>query len=234
MYKMNLKYRELELAIESPTPIVSNIDAYYEFMRNAIHAVDKEGSRPDFNAENLAKVPPIDYNISQTHSHSQTDNQIIRDRLPNRSNSVDLSKLDIQMTSGTAHSKFRCPTCAQSAVLIANGQPIVRDVVNDDSCFSVDFDLKGSKKLTYEEACQHTLEEVRFVVGEGMESTCPMCDSTHPTEEFVKAYYHPLDYFESENLCPLCGESLWLVNEEGKTFLACEEPCIFKKEVQAD
>lgn len=230
MYKIKLTYKDLSLEIESPTPTLAESDQYCRFITDLIKDYDKIENRTE---EVVEKQTPIHYNY--THVRTEDNHPVIRDRLPNRhSNEVDLASLNVQTGTSTAHSHFRCPDCGQSAVLYANGQPVVRDIVNGQDCFSVDFDKNSSLQLSYEHACQNSGEQVRFMVGEGLESECPSCGGVHPTQTFVDAYYNPLNYFETEDLCPLCGKELLLETSSGTTYLSCEEPCVFKKAVQKD
>lgn len=232
MYKIKLTYKELSVEIESPTPTLAESKQYSQFITDLMREYDRTQTK-ESQEEVVEKPSPIDYNGPQTHK--EHEKVIIRDRLPNRgANRVDLSTLDVQSSSSTAHSHFRCPECGQAAILYANGQPVVRDIVHEENCFSVDFDPHQSSELTYEYACENTIEHVRIMTGDGLESECPVCQAKYPTEKFVDAYYHPLRYFETEDLCPLCGGDLWLETQAGVTYLSCESPCVFKKEVQQD
>lgn len=113
---MTLKYKELELAVESPTLIVKNLGNYEDFIKNVVKTMDKT-SIPDKNKlesnEDIENEEPTLYN-KHTHTEMECDSPLIRERLPFRSNVVDLSKLDIKTAPGTAHSQFRCPSCGQS------------------------------------------------------------------------------------------------------------------------
>lgn len=176
-------------------------------------------------------VKPLEEPAKQPAPKPVDDSPVVRKRLPNRTNVIDPSKLEVDANGSRLYNNFRCPGCGQSAVVWSDGVPVVRDIVNGNKCFEVTpaFEVGKAEDFTYERACELSGDQVSIVCNEDAVCKCPRCKHTNKTQEFVDAYLEPLKYFEVEQLCPLCGDELCItIDNNNQQCWKCEnEACHF-------
>lgn len=169
--------------------------------------------------------------IEQPAPQPVDDSPVVRKRLPNRTNVIDPSKLEVDANGSRLYNNFRCPNCGQSAVVWSDGVPVVRDIVNGNKCFEVSpaSEVSSPEDFTYERACELSGEQVSIVCNEDAVCKCPRCEHIDKTQSFIDAYLEPLKYFEAEQLCPLCGDEVCItIDNNNQQCWKCEdEACHF-------
>lgn len=144
----------------------------------------------------------------------------IRERIPN--NVIDIKELDIKQAV-TEKALVRCPKCGQAHCLAVNsGNKIYvmeRDFNKNDFNTIAEFDSftnKGfigmcCKPETDKKAYFNDLQNVSvvsyddFTVNNDTEIFCPVCCESDTFLNWKNAYENPLEYFETEHLCSVCG-----------------------------
>lgn len=144
----------------------------------------------------------------------------IRERIPN--NVVDVKELDIKQAV-TEKALVRCPKCGQAHCLAVNsGSKIYvmeRDFNKNDFNTIAEFDSLTSKGFigmcckpdTDKKAYFNDLQNVSvisyddFTVNNDTEVFCPVCCESDTFLNWKNAYENPLEYFETEHLCSVCG-----------------------------
>lgn len=144
----------------------------------------------------------------------------IRERIPN--NVVDVHTLDVKQAV-TEKALVRCPHCGQAHCLAANaGSKIYmmeRDFKADDFNIIAEFDSLTSEdfigvcckpdtdRLAYFQDLQNaeTVNDSDFAVNNDSEIFCPVCCESDTFLNWKKAYETPLEFFETEHLCDVCG-----------------------------
>jgi DNA-directed RNA polymerase subunit RPC12/RpoP len=146
---------------------------------------------------------------------------LVRDRLPNTS-VIDPATLDVKKAV-TEKALVRCPHCGQAHCLaISSGAKIYfmeRDFHKNDFGIIAKFDSLTNKgflgmccktdtnKLLYfkdlQDAALITQED--FAATDETEIFCPVCHQSESFYEWKNAYINPLDYFETEHICDVCG-----------------------------
>lgn len=150
----------------------------------------------------------------------KTDEFKVRERIPN--NVVDVKELDIKQAV-TEEALVRCPHCGQAHCLAVNaGNKIYvleRDFNENEFNIIAEFDSLTSdgfigmccKENTNKKAYFEDLQNVKiinyedFVANNDTEIFCPVCCLSHSFIEWKNAYENPLNYFETEHLCDVCG-----------------------------
>lgn len=158
--------------------------------------------------------------VQQTITTNNKDEFKIRERIPN--NVVDIKELDIKQAV-TEKALVRCPKCGQAHCLAVNsGSKIYvmeRDFNKNDFNTIAEFDSftnKGfigmcCKPETDKKAYFNDLQNVSvvsyddFTVNNDTEIFCPVCCESDTFLNWKNAYENPLEYFETEHLCSVCG-----------------------------
>lgn len=183
------------------TPAI--VDRIIGLIRTVDQQYVKNGAKP-VSVKEAPSIQPA------TVSHPVEEPPVVRKRLPNRTNVIDPSKLEVDANGSRLYNNFRCPNCGQSAVVWSDKVPVVRDIVNGNKCFEVSpaFEVEKAESFTYERACELSADQVSIVCNEDAVCQCPRCEHVDQTQAFIDAYLEPLKYFEVEQLCPLCGDEL--------------------------
>lgn len=144
----------------------------------------------------------------------------IRDRLPN--NIVDVKELDIKQAV-IEEALVRCPHCGQAHCLAVNaGSKIYlmeRNFNNNEFNIIAEFDSLTSNdfvnvcckpdtnRLDYFNDLQNALviNYEDFAANNDTEVFCPVCCQSDSFMNWKNAFENPLDYFETEHLCDVCG-----------------------------
>lgn len=158
--------------------------------------------------------------VQQTITTNNKDEFKIRERIPN--NVVDVKELDIKQAV-TEKALVRCPKCGQAHCLAVNsGSKIYvmeRDFNKNDFNTIAEFDSLTSKGFigmcckpdTDKKAYFNDLQNVSvisyddFTVNNDTEVFCPVCCESDTFLNWKNAYENPLEYFETEHLCSVCG-----------------------------
>lgn len=159
-------------------------------------------------------------NKAITEQQTKRDEFKIRERIPN--NVVDVSTLDVKQAI-TEKALVRCPKCGQAHALIVhsgnNTYFMERNFKEDDFRIIFHFDSSNENELAgvcYKEdmdklAYFNDLQDIKelsnddFVLDNDTEIFCPVCHTSNAFVSWKIAYEHPLDYFETEHLCDVCG-----------------------------
>lgn len=159
----------------------------------------------------------------------------IRERIPN--NIVDIKDLDIKQAV-TQQALVRCPHCGQAHVLAVNSGNKVYVMrkfyyTNNTDEFKIiaEFDSSNTKglfnmsckpdtdKKAYFEDIQkiNTIDDKDFAVTNDTEVFCPVCCQSDKFLNWKKAYESPLEFFETQQLCDVCGgEAITKIVKEQK------------------
>ena len=180
---------------------------------------------------------------------SSPDRPLVRDRLPNTS-VIDPATLDVKKAV-TEKALVRCPHCGQAHCLaISAGSKIYfmeRDFHKNDFGIIAKFDSLTNKgflgmcckpdtdKLLYfndlQDAALITQED--FAATDETEIFCPVCHQSESFFEWKNAYLNPLDYFETEHLCDVCGgETVVKPDAKTKQKSICCEACGYTKPLE--
>lgn len=145
----------------------------------------------------------------------------IRERIPN--NIVDVQTLDVKQAV-TEKALVRCPHCGQAHCLAVNAGSKVylmeKDLKENDFNIITEFDSLTSEdfanvccnpdtdRLAYFNDLQNVepfTDNNDFVVNNDSEVFCPVCCESDTFLNWKKAYEAPLEFFETEHLCDVCG-----------------------------
>ena len=144
----------------------------------------------------------------------------IRERIPN--NVVDVKTLDIKQAV-TEKALVRCPQCGQAHCLAVNSGSKVyvmeKDFDANDFNIIAEFDSLTSDgfvnmccktdtdRLAYFNDLQSVpvINRDDFTVNNDTEVFCPVCCKSDTFLNWKNAYESPLEYFETEHLCDVCG-----------------------------
>lgn len=176
-------------------------------------------------AEKTKSVPILDIPKNEEDNPS-TAGFKIRDRLPNNA----INPADLKIDTATHETAMvRCPFCGQAhTAIICKSEQENFVMVYDSKKKEFVFATSGS--ITAEEVKQITLKftsnESKLNFYEDMQGLleshigqkspdvivedltvihCPVCDSDNPFKDWKDAYYNPLNYFETEHPCIVCG-----------------------------
>lgn len=220
MFKLVIKPTDVQVTSdEMVTPIV------LDSIANLVIAFKTGEKVLSVEAETIG-VQSADLNYSRF--------DIVRERIPNVSKDdsdikaeaphiVDLSKMKIEtptQTSNKAH--FRCPSCGQSAVISVNNQIVIRDLESEEEtlCLTTGVELDP---FDYEKAKGKVTELGVMLKADGeTEGFCPICSETHKLESWIDAFERPLNYFEYEQPCPLCGCETNFVIGQNSSEVKCD------------
>ena len=143
----------------------------------------------------------------------------IRERIPN---SVDIKDLDIKKAV-TEHALVRCPNCGQShAILVQNDAnkyclmkkdydknefQIIQDNIDEEQLGQVICKGRSQEREYFEDLQKIPAkdEDLDFVVNNETSIRCPVCRHKSSFLYWKEAWETPLKYFETENICDICG-----------------------------
>lgn len=174
---------------------------------------------------------------------------LVRDRLPNTS-VIDPATLDVKKAV-TEKALVRCPNCGQAHCLaISSGSKIYfmeRDFHKNDFGIIAKFDSLTNQeflgmcckvdtdKLLYFNDLQNikSITQEDFAATDETEIFCPVCHQSESFYEWKNAYINPLDYFETEHLCDICGgETVVKPDAKTKQKSICCEACGHTKSLE--
>ena len=176
----------------------------------------------------------------QTVPSNTKDEFKVRERLPN--NVVDINSLDIAKANTENNTVIRCPECGQAHCAITSVGTFLffleRDFTNNEFKVIIDSftqdeieglcykEEKMTKKMYFEDL-QGILKKSKntsdFVVSNETEIFCPVCTKSHKFIEWKKAYIEPLQYFDTEHICDICGgETITKLHKNNKNKEICE------------
>lgn len=151
---------------------------------------------------------------------TNSDDFKIRERIPN--NVVDIKELDIKQAI-TEKALVRCPNCGQAhCIAVHSGSRVYilekdfnenefNTIAEFDSLTSKGFTGMCCKQDTDREAYFNDLQSISvinhddFALDNNTEVFCPVCCKSDTFLNWKNAYENPLDYFETEHLCDVCG-----------------------------
>lgn len=211
----------------------SMYDMYLDFT----HAEEKDANKaeapiPEPPTPLVAKPDSGDFNIRQ--------------RLPN--NIVDVKDLDIQQAV-TKKALIRCPKCGQAHCVAVSANSKVylmeRDFNADDFNIIAEFDSLTSTgfvdvccrpetdRLAYFKDLQDAeiITYDDFVVNNDAEMFCPVCCQSDTFLNWKQAFETPLNYFETEELCDVCGGETVVKMHKKNKVVQCES-CGYQTDYQ--
>jgi hypothetical protein len=190
----------------------------------------------------LPQMPIRPVTQQKLETPTMPERPLVRDRLPNTS-VIDPATLDVKKAV-TEKALVRCPHCGQAHCLaISAGVKIYfmeRDFHKDDFGIIAKFDSLTSQgflgmcckvdtdKLLYFKDLQDAalLTQEDFAATDETEIFCPVCHQSESFYEWKNAYINPLDYFETEHLCDVCGgETVVKPDAVTKQKTICCETC---------
>lgn len=190
-------------------------------------------------AQEPSNVTEIFKTLPKTQNNEQEERPIIRQRIPN--NVIDPETLTYKKAM-TENALVRCPHCGQSHALVVespDGMYLMRRNFASNS-FDIIDKVPDINNVTRKEGISYTeyfeaMQELKvnsdyadkdIVVNNTSEFICPVCSEQSMFVEWKRAYDQPLDYFETESLCPCCGgemlTKLTKSNGAKKTVLECK------------
>lgn len=198
--------------------------------KNNIVMQQKEPTKEEMQA--IEEV--IKQSVSNTISSGVS---LIRPRIPN--NIVDIRDLNIKQAI-TEKALVRCPHCGQAHCLTVNSGDNIyvmeRDFVKNEFNVIAEFDSLNSNefigmccksdtdRLAYFNDLQNiqAINKNDFTANNDTEIFCPVCCTSNDFLQWKKAFENPLEYFETEHLCDICGgEKLEKIIREEKKYV-CE------------
>lgn len=215
--KLSIADEEYTVYIEIPKDKFNSNDTniIIEQLKNLLSLLMKKENK----IESCQMIQTPKEEVQQTITTNK-DEFKIRERIPN--NVVDIKELDIKQAV-TEKALVRCPKCGQAHCLAVNsGSKIYvmeRDFNKNDFNTIAEFDSFTNKgfigmccKLeTDKKAYFNDLQNVSvvsyddFTVNNDTEVFCPVCCESDTFLNWKNAYENPLEYFETEHLCSVCG-----------------------------
>jgi hypothetical protein len=166
---------------------------------------------------------------------------IVRERLPNYNKKKDTItvvnggkeetiKVSTESQDGIIKAKyFRCPDCGQSCILSIDGALVVRDIRYDQEVLlsgvnvKLNEDLPKSIETFLNEIGSEDLE-VEIGADDSLEVFCHMCSNVNLLKKWILAWESPLDFFEFDNPCCMCGgETVESINRNKTRIRKCEK-----------
>lgn len=148
---------------------------------------------------------------------------------------------------------FRCPNCGQAFITKAVGANntqkmfIFRNVNANQEEQKVTFrkvnieglkinDRTDKEELVsiYKDLDKLAFEEVNLLYQEGTDCHCPICSNEDYTlKDWIDAWTSPLNYFDSEMICDICGDDARLIMTDKTQYVECEDNCLSKTVVNS-
>lgn len=214
LVKLSVSHKGYSISIKIPKDIFyANTEKILEALKNCLSMITD-------NKEDSAHLPEkMQFSFTTTPAVVKEDFKI-RERIPN--NVVDVKDLDIKQAA-TEEALVRCPNCGQSHCLAVNSGSKVYVMEKDfnkndfnviaefDSLTSSSFISMCCKEDTDKLAYFNDLQNVKiisyddFTVNNDTEIFCPVCCKSDTFFNWKNAYENPLEYFETEHLCDVCG-----------------------------
>lgn len=217
--KLSIADEEYTVYIEIPKDKFNSNDTniIIEQLKNLLSLLMKKENK--IKSCQMIQTPKKE-EVQQTITTNNKDEFKIRERIPN--NVVDIKELDIKQAV-TEKALVRCPKCGQAHCLAVNsGSKIYvmeRDFNKNDFNTIAEFDSFTNKgfigmcckpetdKKTYFNDLQNVsvVSYDDFTVNNDTEIFCPVCCESDTFFNWKNAYENPLEYFETEHLCSVCG-----------------------------
>lgn len=153
---------------------------------------------------------------------------------------IDMSELKQKVRLPRTSNNFRCPHCGQAFITKVEGNGkmswIFRNVNSDKAnlgeinIHGIDIENTEKKELIdlYQNLSELTSNQVVLVYKDGEDCYCPLCNNLEPLKDWISAYDSPLDYFDNEIMCDICGDEASLVMTETSSFKECSDRCLSK------
>ena len=228
--KIKFKEMDIELSLEAkaiPSEVAKDvIDLFYNSILPRL--ADKYMPLPSKVKEPI-KIPSF--------MQPQTERPVFRDRLPN--NVVNLEELTVKQAV-TEKALVRCPRCGQSHCVAVSADNKVyvleKDFHAQEFVVIAEFDSFSSNglismcykpnmdKFDYFTDLQsvNALTNKDFVVENHSEMFCPVCCESNSFIRWKEAYQKPIEFFEVENVCDVCGGDIIEKVSKQETIQQCE------------
>lgn len=169
------------------------------------------------NDEGQSPVKDIVTHTQMTSGHSHKKESFeIRDRIPN--NVVDIESLNVKQAV-MENALVRCPNCGQAHCLVVkdtnlflmrkNYEKNEFEVVSVNNPNDIENIMCREGKYTeYFQDLQNAEEMTdikNFAVDNNTDLFCPVCHSSNMFINWKDAWENPLHFFETENMCEICG-----------------------------
>lgn len=242
--KIQIEINDVNVIVETPcyadtligrNDVMNVCDKVY----NVIESI----CNPDKNT-NITK----EENQCQPEIPPKKDTMVIRPRIPN--NIVDVKDLSIKKAV-TENALVRCPKCGQAHCLAVSSGSMVylmeRDFNTNDFNIIAEFDSLNEQpfidvcckpetdRLAYFNDLQnaYVLNHNDFAVDNDSEIFCPVCCESSSFLEWKQAFDNPLQYFETEHICDVCGgEKLEKIIRDKKVYLC--DSCGYQTEFEEE
>lgn len=153
---------------------------------------------------------------------------------------IDMTDLKQKVRLPRTSNNFRCPHCGQAFITKVEGNGkmswIFRNISSDKATLGevnihgIDIENTEKKELIdlYQNLSQLSASPVILVYKDGEECYCPLCNNVEPLKDWISAYDSPLNYFDNEIMCDICGDEANLVMTEVSSFKECSDRCLSK------
>ena len=247
---MDIKYKDdrVEISIKGINKNSILVDEELNSVLKIIEILRDSNGEIKTGLTNIIKEKKKNKIENKKEDNIKEDRPVVRDRLPNQ---VDLSEYEIK-SAVTTEPMIRCPHCGQSSKAIVHidnefyyirkskkkNKETFDTIMVMQSKEEVDNIIKpeGSDILDY----HHDIMDVKIPsklkntdlnVDNNTELLCPICNETKKFNEWTDAYNNPLDYFETDMLCDICGgEAVEKINKDKTKVIICE-CCGYEKPV---
>lgn len=245
--KILLKVGDYRIQFEIPSDQFDSIDSskLMEQLKNTLYEVMHSCRRKPLEEVNITtknidvkEETTLVQNKETAPIVNKKDDFHIRTRIPN--NVVDVNTLTIGKAN-TENALVRCPKCGQSHCVIVKDGPnllmlgrdfkknefrVIIDSFTEEEIPGLVYKENNCSKVTYFKDLQKIVSEIKkevdFVVNNETEMFCPVCKESTSFIEWKKAFLNPLEYFETEQLCNVCGGEVVTKLIKRKTVHKCE------------
>ena len=219
--KLSIADGEYAIYIEIPKDKFNSMDStvIIEQLKKFLRLLMGEEKENNTETCTMIQIPEKKEEVKQIVT-TNNDEFRIRERIPN--NVIDIKELDIKQAI-TEKALVRCPNCGQAHCLaVHSGSKVYvmeRSFDKNDFNTIAEFDSLTSKGFigmcckpeTDKKAYFDDLQSVPvisyddFALDNNTEVFCPVCCKSDSFLNWKNAYENPLEYFETEHLCDVCG-----------------------------
>ena len=237
---MDIKYKDKDVEI-SIKNVNKNAILTNEELNSVIKIIELFKDYDGSIKSSLDNIVKNDMKKESKKVQQQDDRPVIRDRLPNQ---IDMSELDIKKAI-TNHPMIRCPHCGQSSKAIVHiGPSEYYYIRKDNKEFNIIMKLndyeeinnvclpKESDVTTYHNDIENIkvpnkYKNVDLNVNENTVFECPICRQKESFNQWNMAFETPLNFFETDKLCEICGGEMVnvLVTDENGNKNVNQEQC---------
>lgn len=232
--KIQIENNGINVTVEMSTPFIVKKEVMD--ICDKVYDITNSFYKPTSDDTDISKAVE-DTKQYQPKAVLEKDTMVIRPRIPN--NVVDVNDLTIEKAV-TENALVRCPHCGQAHCLAVNSGNKVyvmeRDFNANDFNIIAEFDSITSQafagmcckpetdKLAYFNDLQGVvvISHDDFAVDNNTEVFCPVCCTSNNFLEWKKAFDNPLQYFETEHICDVCGGEKLEKIIKGKKVYLCD------------